>query len=162
MYTVDKVYTFDIMEVSKEMIDMLMEQATVVRKKWSAVCDSVIHEKPKFIKRTRDKMWLSNLETMSEILSSYEFTAKKYIEDDGSVTLSLNEIDLIENGENEQDARIALGAAILEYSADYYNEYALYSRSSNRKKHIPYIFKALIMDSPELIGESIQCQDGKS
>ena len=36
---------------------MLMEQATTVRKEWSAVCDSVIHEKPKFIKRTRDKMW---------------------------------------------------------------------------------------------------------
>ncbi len=44
---------------------MLMEQATTVRKEWSAVCDSVIHNKPKFIKRTRDKMWFSNLETMS-------------------------------------------------------------------------------------------------
>lgn len=32
---------------------MLMEQATTVRKEWSSVCDSVIHEKPKFIKRTR-------------------------------------------------------------------------------------------------------------
>lgn len=144
------------------MIDMLMEQATAVRKEWSAVCDSVIHEKPKFIKRTRDKMWFSSLETMSEILDAYKFTAYKYIEDDGSVTLSLNEIDLVENGENEQAARIALGKAILEYSADYYNDYALYSHSPNRKGHIPYIFKALIMDSPELIGESIQCQDGKN
>lgn len=57
------------------MIDMLMKQATVVRKEWSAICDSVIHEKPKFIKRTRDKMLLSSLETMSEILASYKFTA---------------------------------------------------------------------------------------
>ena len=65
---------------------MLMEQATTVRKEWSAVCDSVIHNKPKFIKRTRDKMWFSNLETMSEILSAYQFTAKEYKEDDGSVT----------------------------------------------------------------------------
>lgn len=144
------------------MIDMLMEQATVVRKEWSTVCDSVIHEKPKFIKRTRDKMWFSNLETMSEILSAYTFTADKYIEDDGSVTLSLNEIDLVENDENEQAARTALGKAILEYSVDYYNDYPLYSHSPNRKGHIPYIFKALIMDNPELIGESIQCQNGKN
>lgn len=57
------------------MIDMLMKQATVVRKEWSAICDSVIHEKPKFIKRTRDKMLLSSLETMLEILASYKFTA---------------------------------------------------------------------------------------
>ena len=124
------------------MIDMLMEQATTVRKKWSAVCDSVIHEKPKFIKRTRDKMWFSNLETMSDILQIYQFTALKYIEDDGSVTLSLNEIDLIENGKDEQEVRLNMGKAIFEYALDYYNEYEMYSHSPNRKKHIPYIFKA--------------------
>lgn len=144
------------------MMEMLMEQATVVRREWSAVCDSVIHEKPKFIKRTRDKMWFSDLETVSEILTAYKFTADRYMEEDGSVTLSLKEIDLVENAENDQLARLALGKAILEYSTEYYNEYALYSHSANRKGHIPYIFKALIMDSPEKIGESIQCQDGKN
>ena len=141
---------------------MLMEKATTVRKEWSAVCDSVIHNKPKFIKRTRDKMWFSNLETMSEILEAYQFTAKKFIEQDGSVTLSLNEIDLVENGKDEQEARLNLANAILEYSMEYYNEYEMYSHSPNRKKHIPYIFKALIIDNSEKIGEIIQCQDGKN
>lgn len=143
------------------MIDMIMEQATTVRKEWSTVCDSVIHEKPKFIKRTRDKMWFSNLETMLEILAVYQFTAEKYLEDDGSVTLSLNEIDLVENGKDEKEARTNLGRSILEYSIDYYNEYETYSRSINRKSHIPYIFKALIIDDPEKIGDLLQCQDGK-
>ena len=141
---------------------MLMEKATTVRKEWSAVCDSVIHNKPKFIKRTRDKMWFSNLETMSEILEAYQFTAKKFIAEDGSVTLSLNEIDLVENGKDEQEARLNLANAILEYSMEYYNEYEMYSHSPNRKKHIPYIFKALIIDNSEKIGEIIQCQDGKN
>lgn len=141
---------------------MLMEQVTNVRKEWSAVCDSVIHSKPKIIKRTRDKMWFSSLETMSVILQAYQFTAVKYIEDDGSVTLSLNEIDLIENGRDEQEARLNLAKAILEYSFDYYEEYELYSRSPNRKKHIPYIFKALIMEDPKKIGDLLQCQDGKN
>ncbi len=144
------------------MIDMLMEQATAVRKEWSAFCDSVIHEKPKFIKRTRDKMWFSNLDTISEILQAYQFTTLKYIEDDGSVTLSLNEIDLVENGKNEEEARLNLGRSILEYSLDYYDEYELYSHSPNRKKHIPYIFKALIIDDPQKIGDMLQCQDGKN
>lgn len=141
---------------------MLMEQATVVRKEWSAVCDSVIHEKPKFIKRTRDKMWFSNLETMSVILEAYQFTAIRYIEEDGSITLSLNEIDIVENGANEQEARLNLGKSIMEYSLDYYGEYETYSRSPNRKKHIPYIFKALIIDDPQKIGDMLQCQDGKN
>ena len=141
---------------------MFMERATNVRKEWSAVCDSVIHNKPKFIKRTRDKMWFSNLETMSEILKAYRFSAERFIEEDGSVTLSLNEIDLIENGADEQTSRLNLGKAILDYSTDYYNNYELYSHSPNRRQHIPYIFKALIMDNPEQIGESIECQDGKN
>lgn len=144
------------------MIDMLMEQATAVRKEWSAVCDSVIHEKPKFIKRTRDKMWFSNLETMTEILQAYHFTAERYLEEDGSVTLSLNEIDLVENAATEADARLKLGESILEYSLDYYNEYETYSHSPNRRKHIPYIFKALIIDDARKIGDMLQCQDGKN
>ncbi len=150
------------MEVSREMMDMLMEQATNVRKEWSAVCDSVIHEKPKFIKRTRDKMWFSSLETMKNILDIYQFTAQKWIEEDGTVTLSLNEIDLVENGEDEDAARFKLAQSILEYSVDYYNNYALYSQSANRKSHIPYIFKALIIDDAKQIGEILQCQDGKN
>ena len=141
---------------------MLMEQATTVSKEWSSFCDGVIHDKPIFIKRTRDKMWFSNLETMSEILKAYVFTASKFVEEDGSVTLSLNEIDLIENGESEQAARLALANAILEYSTEYYMNYEMYSHAPNRKGHVPYIFKALIMDDPQKIGESIQCQDGKN
>lgn len=150
------------MEVLKEMMNMLMEQATTVRKEWSTVCDSVIHEKPKFIKRTRDKMWFSNLETITIFLEKYHYTVTKYIESDDSVTLSLNEIDLVENGKDEQDARLNMGKAILEYALEYYNEYEMYSHSPNRKKHIPYIFKALIIDNPEKIGDMLQCQDGKN
>ncbi len=141
---------------------MLMEQATTVRKEWSAVCDSVMHEKPKFIKRTRDKMWLSNLETVLEILNAYQFTALRYVEGDGSITLSLNEIDLVENGKDEMEARLNLANAILEYAMDYYKEYETYSHSPNRKGHIPYIFKALIIDNPKKIGDMLQCQDGKN
>ena len=141
------------------MIDMIMEKATDVRKEWSSICDSVIHDKPKFIKRTRDKMWFSNLETINEILKAYIFSAQKFVEEDGSITLSLNEIDLVENGVDETSARQALGQSILEYSIEYYNDYAFYSHSPNRKGHVPYIFKALIMDDSKKIGESILCQD---
>ena len=52
--------------------------------------------------RTRDRMWFSNPDTMSEILSAYHFTAQRFVENDGSVTLSLNEIDLVENGKDNR------------------------------------------------------------
>ena len=141
---------------------MLATSATEVRKEWSSVLDSVVRDKPQFIKRTRDKMWLSNLDIMNDILEAYKFTADKYIEDDGTVTLSLNEIDLIENADTEANARMALANAIMEYAEEYYNNFSYYNTAPNRKKHIPYIFKALIMDDIAKIGESIECRDGKN
>ena len=141
---------------------MLTVNATDVRKNWSEVSDSVIRERPSFIKRTRDYMMLSNLELMSDILSVYNFTADRFTEPDGSITLSLNEIDLVENAETEALAKEKLAQAILDYSYDFYAEYKYWSSSPERKKHVPYIIKAIILDSSERIGECIQCRDGKN
>lgn len=140
---------------------MLTMNATDVRKNWSEVCDSAIREKPRFIKKTRDYMLLSNMEFINELLAGYSFTANKYIEDDGSVTLSLNELDLVENGTDEKDALNNLAQAVLEYASDFYNEFNVWSVAPNRKAEIPYVFKALILDDITKIGECIKCQDGR-
>lgn len=144
------------------MRDMLMTNATDVRKNWSRVIDGVIREKPAFIKRTRDRMVLANESLIADMLSVYDFSAVKYIEDDGSVTLSLNEFDLAENAENEEAAKKALAESILEYATDYYEEFAYWSNSPNRKAHIPYVFRALVLDDINKIGECIKCQAGEN
>ena len=144
------------------MIDMIAMNATDVRKEWSSVVDGVIREKPTFIKRTRDKMWLSNIDTMKDILAGYQFTVERYNEEDESVTLALVEIDLVENGKTEEEARLRMASAILEYANEYYQNYAYYSKAPNRKPHIPYVFKALIMDDVQELGDSIICQGGEN
>lgn len=144
------------------MRDMFAVNATDVRHDWSLVIDEVVRKKPKFIKRTRDYMILSDLNLFESILAVYKFTAQEFAEDDGSVTLSLNEIDLAENAPTEAEARLALAQAILQYAQDYYNEFQQWSAAPNRKSHIPYVLKALIMDDALKIGDSVQCQPGKS
>lgn len=141
---------------------MLAMNATDVRKEWSSVVDSVVRDRPTFIKRTRDRMWLSNLDTMAEILDAYSFTADRFIEEDGSVTLSLNELDLVENAPTEVEARTLLAGSIMEYATEYYENYSFYSKAQNRKKHVPYVFKALITDDIDKLGEGILCRDGKN
>ena len=74
---------------------MIAMNATEVRKEWSAVIDDVVRVRPALIKRTRDRMLLSDVGTILSLLSKYRFTAARFTEDDGSVTLSLNELDLI-------------------------------------------------------------------
>ena len=145
----------------RELIDMLTMNATDVRKNWSEVSESVIREKPKFIKKTRDYMMLSNMDFINTLLSGYEFTAAKYIEEDGSVTLSLNEIPLVENAPTEDEAISILSNSILEYVTDFYNEFNMWSSAPNKKTEIPYVFKALILDDTAKIGACIRCQAGE-
>ena len=52
---------------------MLTMNATDVRKNWSEVSESVIREKPKFIKKTRDYMMLSNMEFINEFDNQKQF-----------------------------------------------------------------------------------------
>ncbi len=135
--------------------------ATDVRKEWSSVVDATVRVKPQFFKRTRDYVFLSDFRFMEDLLAGYSYSAVRMAEEDGSVTLALNEIDLVENGKDEEDARTKLASAILEYAEDYYSDFSYWGSAPNRKSHIPYVFKALFIGDIQKIGESIQCQAGK-
>ncbi len=141
---------------------MLTMNATDVRKDWSQVVDKVVREKPQFIKRTRDYLMLADVRLIESVLSIYSYTAEKFIEDDGSVTLSLNEIDLVENGANEKEAKENLAKSILEYANNFYSDFDYWNSAPNRKVHIPYVLKALIIGDVKEIGELIICQNGKN
>ena len=134
--------------------------STQVRNEWSSVVDSVVREKPILIKRTRDQIFLSNIELLNELLEAYSYHAICFTESDGSITISLDEIDLIENGRNEADAINKLAESILVYANDYYNDYSYWSRG-NRKSHIPYILKALVLSDISKIGGVIKCRSGE-
>ena len=136
--------------------------ATDVRKDWSTVIDATVRVKPQFFKRTRDYVFLSDFSFMEELLAVYSFSAVLMEEEDGSVTLSLNEIDLVENGKDENDARSKLASSILEYAEDFYSDFSYWGSAQNRKSHIPYVFKALFIGDIQKSGESIQCQAGKN
>jgi hypothetical protein len=93
-------------------------------------------------------------------LDEYTFSAKIFIEKDKSITLSLNEIDLIENALNEQEARALMGNSIIEYAKEYFTEFCVWGEAVNRKRHLPYVFKALLINDSQKIGDSILCRLG--
>jgi hypothetical protein len=136
--------------------------STDARKEWSSVIDTVVREKPAFITRTRDVIMLSNIETTEILLEPYTFTADKYVEENGSITLSLNEIDLIANDTTEQAAKLQLADELKSYAEEYYGEFKLWSNAPNRKAHLPYVLKVLLLDDVNKIGAIIKCQPGKN
>lgn len=54
-------------------------------------------------------------------------------------------------------AKCKLAADILVYAEDFYNEFNYWNAASNRKKHAPYVLKALILQDITRIEELIQC-----
>ena len=141
---------------------MLTIPSSEVRKEWSSVMDTVIREKPVFIKRTRDSMMLSATETIWQLISGVKYTADMYREADGSVTLSARDMDIIVNGADEAAARKALVRDITEYAEEYYQEFERYYYAPNRRAHLPYVIKALVAQSPEELEGEVVCQAGKT
>lgn len=129
-------------------------RATDVRKNWSMTLDTVVRERPAYITRTHDNIALIDVNTLNEILSGYRFIAERLDEPDGSVTLSLKDMDIISNGADLDTAKQNLASDIKEYAEEFYTEYPLWSSAPNRKKHIPYVFKALTL-TEDKIAENI-------
>ncbi len=141
---------------------MLFQNATDVRKDWGRCIDTVVREKPIFVKRARDYICVINRDDIGLILSNIAFSANEFIEDDGSVTLSLNEIDIVSHGQDHDEALDNLAAEIEEYAQDYYADFEYWFSGLNRKVHYPYIMRVLALDDREKLKGIISCQPGKS
>ena len=141
---------------------MFTINATEARKEWSTVIDNAVRKKPQFIKRTRDHVMILNTDLLMNLLKPYKYSAKIFIEDDGSTTLSLNEIDLVENDTTEYKAKLKMATSIIEYAEEFYKDFDYWSMAPNRREHVPYILKAIIEDDVNKIMESIECQSGKN
>lgn len=74
------------------MDDMLTINSIAVQKNWDKVLESAIYVKPIFIKNNLNYMIHSNIEFMASLLSGYKFSAKKYVEDDGSVIIFVKQL----------------------------------------------------------------------
>lgn len=141
---------------------MLTMSATEVRKEWSRVLDSVTRRRPAFIKRTHDNVVLASTESLSAMLSDVRYETNIFQEDDGSITLSLDALDLVVNEKSLESAKKSLANDIEEYAEEYYANYESYSVSPNRRAHLPYVMKALIADSPKELEDAIECRAGKN
>ena len=124
--------------------------------------DSVIRNKPAFVKRNRDYMMLCTTDTISQLVSGVKYMANQFEEKDGGITLSLIDMDIVSYGADLQSAKESLVQDIIEYAEDYYSNFELYVNSPNRKAHLPYVMKALTAKTPKELEDAVVCQTGKN
>jgi len=125
---------------------MKLLNASEVRSDFSSFVDTVVRERPMVFKRNRDHVLSISIEQASSLLESYRFKANLIPEEDGSTTITLEDFDLVVNAPDHDLALLRMAEELVDYSQDYLDQFALYFKTTNRKKHFPYVMKVALAD----------------
>lgn len=161
MYTLDRVYTFKYNRGVKGVLNMVLVNATDVRKNWSTYLDNV-RNKPIFIKRTHDFSALMDIKSLKLALSYVPITYSKVTDKDGSIVISSNDMDIISTGKNAKEALSNFTNDLIEYAQEFYDEFEFWSSAPNRAKHIPMVLKILTADNSQEVEDMLVCQNGQN
>lgn len=126
------------------MINMDILQITDVRKNFSTVIDTVVKEKPVMFMRNQDHLILISNTHIQSLLNNYNFKAKYVVEDDETITATLDGFDLVVNAVDRRQAKIMLVNELVDYAKEYFDQFQLYYNSINRKEHFPYVLSVLL------------------
>ena len=83
--------------------------------------------------------------------SDYKYHTAIHQGDDGSVTASAEELDIIVVARSEEEACLQLAKSIFDYSQEFCANYSRYSNMPGGQEQIPYVVKAILLGCPENI-----------
>lgn len=118
--------------------------ATDARKEFSRVIDTVVKGRPQAIKRNRDIVFTVAERQMFDLLKGVSFTMECDREEDGTVSGSLEEVDLVANAPDPESLRQELAKDLIEYAHRYLDEVELYYNAPNRRPHFPLVLRVLL------------------
>ena len=123
---------------------------TEARNQFTSVIDRVQSLSPVVIKprkQSESPTFLMNEALVHELLQGVRFEVNVFREEDGSITLGVDELELYVNGESEEDAFEQLAEDAIYYAQEYMKEPNRYFNAPNRRHHFPYLFKVLLCDN---------------
>lgn len=135
-------------------MSMLPElQFTDARNQFSTLYDSVFNSfNPTIIKRKQtEQVALLRVDLLKMVLEDYKLNPEIIQEVDGSITLSLDALEIYTNNLTLELATNDLVEDLKIYSQDYMDRSQLFFHAPNRKPHFPYVLKTLLCDNDQEI-----------
>ncbi|MFD1396815.1 hypothetical protein ACFQ49_01910 [Kroppenstedtia eburnea] len=130
--------------------------ASKVRAEFSGWFDSVVRERPQAVQRHRDTIFAFAVSHVEEMIKDKRFKlVDKQVEDDGSLTASLHEIDLVANAPDLKSLKHDLAEQLIDYAKEYEEEFPLYFNAPNRRAHFPYVVRVWLCSNVEEVEELI-------
>ena len=133
---------------------MLSElQFTEARNQFSTLYDSVFNSfSPAIIKRKQtEQVALLRVDLLKMILNDYKLNPEIIHEEDSSITLALDSLEIYTNNSTIDLAAKDLVEDLKIYAQDYMERSQLFLHAPNRKSHFPYVLKILLCDNDEEI-----------
>lgn len=125
---------------------------TEAKNDFSKVFNTVYNElKPAIIKRRKDQEILMLRKDLLRDYLPAEFKVEIYREKDGTITLSMDTLEIAVNAPNMESALEELIKELIDYAKEYLERSQLFLNSPNRKPHFPYILRLMLCDSDEEI-----------
>jgi len=132
---------------------------TEARNNFTSVIDRVQRLSPVIIKprkQSEDCTFLLNEKLVHRLLRDVQFRIVVMPEEDGSVTVGIDELELYVNGETIEEAIDELAEDIIAYAQDYMNNPDRYFNAPNRRDHFPYLFKVLLHNNKEEVKQFLK------
>ena len=107
-----------------------------------------VEVKKKIAGGTKDFIFISK-ESYQSLLDQVRLDVTVINEDDGSVTLELEVLDLLAWGKSIEEALDDLAEDLLNYAEEYKSEIQAYLNAPNRKNHYIYLLKVWSRDTKE-------------
>jgi len=126
---------------------------TEARNDFSSLYDQVFNAfKPAIINRKKtEQVLLLRADLQKMLLSSFSLKPEVITEDDNSVTLSLDQLEIYVNGNTLEEAIKILIDDLKFYAQDYIQRSQLFLHAPNRRSHFPYVLRILLCDNDEEI-----------
>ena len=138
----------------------MLQELTITdaRKQLSNLFDSAYNAyKPVMVKRKQtEKVLILRKDLQQMILSEFTLKPEVLLEEDGSVTLSLDTLEIYVNAEDKQKAEEELIKELKIYAQDYIQRSQLFLNAPNRRAHFPYVMRILLCEDDKELHQMLE------
>jgi antitoxin YefM len=133
-------------------------QFTEARKEFTAMYNHVFNEyTPMIVKRKQaEEIMVLRTDLQKMLLSQYSLKPEITTEDDGSTTMTLDQLDIYANAESVETATTQLIEDLKIYAQDFINRSQLFINAPNRRSHFPFVLRILLADNDEEIRSMLE------
>lgn len=140
---------------------MLAINATEVRKDWGNYIDTIVRDKPIFVKRSRDYFACMDIDTLKSLVSNIKFNAEYEYDEDSKVVMFIDGFDCVVTGDDIDDAKAKLIEDLREYAQQYFEDAQTWNTDKKRAGQINELLKIVVCTDAELM-EDLICQLSKN